>query len=276
MELEVTKLDLYAAPENAPGFMPESAVRHSADRVGGPRGPQSLVELSREKPIVGANAAVQGAKRYATGRAVGDKQSVEWITGPVQPQGMANKGCQRDIVDRESRIVHHSVRELRVTNREALDLGEKLDFEKGNRRHPPGTIPVQPRKFSKPLRSQDEPDQKVGVEEQGHRARRRRETRPRSGPRHSHDHRSASSASGTRRSRLYCRAPAPSRMSSSSSRRSTSRRPFRLTTITSPRRASSRRRNQCFLASDAVTFFICTTYKTWRSGVKAASETRPG
>jgi hypothetical protein len=40
--------------------------------------------------------------------------------------------------------------------------------------------------------------------------------------------------------------------------------------MTSPWRASSRRRNHCFLASDAVTVFMCTTYKKQRSGVKAS------
>ena len=51
---------------------------------------------------------------------------------------------------------------------------------------------------------------------------------------------------------MYCRAPLAFPLSANSSRRSTIRCPLRCTAITSPSRASSRRRNQCFLASDAV------------------------
>jgi hypothetical protein len=153
-------------------------------------------------------------------------------------------------------------------NGQAADLGEKLDLQEGNRRDAPGAIPIQPRKVSKAFRAKDEPDQKVGIKKKGHRADRRRETRSRSGPRHSQDHRSAFSASGTWRSRLYRRAPLAFRESATSSRRSTIRCPLRCTAITSPRRASSRRRNQCFLASDAVTFFMCTMYKSESTGVK--------
>jgi hypothetical protein len=107
----------------------------------------------------------------------------------------------------------------------------------------------------------------VGIEKKGHRADRRREARPRSG-RHSHDQRSALSTSGTCRSRLYCRPPLAGLAWFDRSRRSTSRCPLRCTAITSPSRTSSRRRNQFFLASDAVTVFICTMYKTKRRVVK--------
>ena len=157
--------------------------------------------------MMGANTAVGGTKRDAAGRAVGDKQTVERVTGPVESQSMANNGRQRDVVDHESCVVHHCIGEVRVTNRQAADLSEKLDLQEGNRRDAPWAIPIQPWKFSKAFRAENEPDQKVGIEKKGHRTDRRRETRPRSGPRHSQDHRSAFSASGTRRSRLYCRAP---------------------------------------------------------------------
>ena len=222
--------------------------------------------------MVGANAAVDGTKRDAASGAVGDKQTIERVTGPVESQSMVNYGCQRDVVDRESCVVHHCIRELRVTNGQPAHLSEKLNFQEGNRRDAPWAIPIQPWKFSKAFRAEDEPDQKVGIEKQAHRTDRRRETRPRSGPRHSQDHRSAFSTSGTWRSRLYCRAPLAFRELATSSRRSTIRCPLRCTAITSPRRASSSRRNQCFLASDAVTFFMCTMYKMQRPVVKVTSE----
>ena len=113
------------------------------------------------------------------------------------------RDVHRNVVNRESHVIHHGVRELRVANGEPTDLCEKLDLQKGNRRDTPRAIPIDPRKFSKPSRAQDEPDQKVGVEKKCHRAVRRRETRLLSAPRHSQDHRSAFSALGTRRSRLY-------------------------------------------------------------------------
>jgi hypothetical protein len=219
--------------------------------------------------MVGADAAVGGTKRDAAGRAVGDEETVERVASPVESQSMSNKGRNRNVVNRESRVIHHGVREFWVANREPTDLCEKLDLQKGNRRDTPRAIPIDPRKFSKPFRTEDEPDQKVGVEKKCHRGVRRRETRVLSGPRHAQDHRSAFSALGTRRSCLYCRVPLAFLLSANSSRRSTRRHPLRCTAITSPSRASSRRRNQFFLASDAVTFFICTMYKIWRWGVKA-------
>ena len=75
-----------------------------------------------------ADAAVHGTKRYTPGRAVGDKQTVEGITGPVEPERMANEGRQRDVIDDEPRVAHHSIRELRVTNGESANLSEKLDL----------------------------------------------------------------------------------------------------------------------------------------------------
>jgi hypothetical protein len=226
-----------------------------------------LFELSRNKPMMGADAAVVGTKRDTASRAVSYEKTVERVASPVESQSMANYGRQRDVVDREPCVIHHCIRELRVANGEASDLSEKLDLQEGNRGNAPGAIPIQPRKFTKSFRAEYEPDQKVGIEKKGHRFDHRRETRPRSG-RQSQDHRSAFSASGTRRSRLYCRAALAFRELATSSRRSTSRCPLRCTAITSPSRASSRRRNQCFLASDAVTFFMCTMYKMRRWVVK--------
>jgi hypothetical protein len=232
-----------------------------------------LFELSWKKAMMGADAAVGGAKRDAASSAMGDEKTVERVAGPIDSQSLANYGRQRDVVDRESCVVHHCIRELRVTNGKPSDFGEKLDLQEGNRRDAPGAIPIQPRELSESFRAQDEPDQKVGIEKKGHYLDRRRETRPRSG-RHSQDHRSALAVSGTRRSRLYCRVPLAFRELAASSRRSTSRCPFRCTAITSPRRASSRSRNQFFLASDAVTCFMCTMYKMRRLVVKVASNSK--
>jgi hypothetical protein len=137
----------------------------------------------------------------------------------------------------------------------------EIGFPEKTREIHPRTVPVDPGKFRDSPRSQNKPDQEVRIKEKCQRAARRRETRPPSGPRHSHDHRFARSGPDTRRSFLYRRVSEPFLFSFDSSRRSTSRRPLRWTTITSPSRASSRRRNQCFLASEALTFFICTMYK---------------
>jgi hypothetical protein len=226
-------------------------------------------ELGRNKPMVGADSAVSCTKRDTTSRAMADKETVERVTRPVKSQGVANYGCQRNVIDRESCVIHHCIREFRITNGQPANLGEKLYLQEGNRRDTPRAVSIQPREFGKSSRSQDKPDQKVSVEKKGHRLERRSETRPRSGPCHSHDHRSAFPAFGTWRSRLYCREPLVFRDLVAFSRRSTRRCPLRSTAITSPRMASSRRRNHCFLASDAVTFFMCTTYKTPWPRVKA-------
>jgi hypothetical protein len=218
--------------------------------------------------MVVTDATIGGTKCCAAGGAVGDEQTVEWVTSPLQPESVADKASQRDVIDGKACIAHHSIHKFRITNSKTSNFGEKLDFQKRHWRYTPRTVPVDPGKFRDSFRSQNKPDQEVRIKEKCQRAARRRETRPPSGPRHSHDHRSARSASDTRRSFLYRRVSEPFPFSFDSSRRSTSRRPLRWTTITSPPRASSRRRNQCFLASEALTFFICTMYKTPMKKVK--------
>lgn len=227
-------------------------------------------DLRHNKPVMGADAAVDGTKRNAARRAMSDEKAIERVASPVERQSMANDGCQRDVVNRESCILHHRIRELRVTNGEPSNFSEELDLQEGDRRDAPGAVPIQPREFGKPFGAEDEPDQKMGIEEKRHRFDRRRKTRPSSGPRQSQDHWSAFSPSGTWRSRLYFREALLFRDLATSSLRSTSRCPLRCTAMTSPSRASSRRRNQFFLASDAVTCFMRTMYKSERRAVKAS------
>jgi hypothetical protein len=227
-------------------------------------------DLRRNKPVMGADAPVGGAKRNPASRAMGNEKTIERVASPVEWQSMAYYGCQRDVVNRESCILHHRIRELRVANGEPSNLSEELDLQEGNRRDAPGAMPIQPWEFGQPFRAEDEPDQKMGIEEKSHRFDRRRKTRPRSEPRQSQDHWSALSSSGTWRSRLYCREALVARDLATSSLRSTSRCPLRCTAMTSPSRASSRRRNQFFLASDAVTCFMRTMYKSGWRAVKAS------
>ena len=206
--------------------------------------------------MVVTDATIGRTKSYAAGRAVSDEQAVEWVASPLQPERVAHKVSQRDVIDSKACIAHHSIHKFRITNSKTSNCDEKSEFpEKTREIHSTdgtGRSREIPRFAS---------DQEVRIKEKCQRAARRRKTRPPSGPRHSHDHRSARSASDTRRSFLYRRVSEPFLFSFDSSRRSTSRRPLHWTTITSPSRASSRRRNQCFLASEALTFFICTMYK---------------
>jgi hypothetical protein len=227
------------------------------------------VDLRQNKPVMGADAAVGGTKRNPASRAMGDEKTIEWVASPVEGQSIANYGCQRDVVNRKSGVLHHCIRELRVMNGEPSNLSEELDFQKRNRRDAPGTIPIQPLEIGQPFRAEDEPDQKMGIKEKSHRFDRRRKTRRCSEPRQSQDHWSALSPSGTRRSPLYCRAALVFRNLATFSLRSTRRCPLRCTAMTSPSRASSRRRNQFFLASDAVTCFMRTMYKSGWQAVKA-------
>jgi hypothetical protein len=81
-------------------------------------------------------------------------------------------------------------RELGVADREPPDLREKLDLQEGDRGDSPRAMALDPRKFGESLRSEDEPDEEVSVEEEGHRAGARRGVRPPWG-RHSQDQRSA-------------------------------------------------------------------------------------
>lgn len=219
------------------------------------------VELRHNKPVVGADAAVGGTKRNPASRAMSD-ETIERVASSGEWQSMANYGCQRDVVNRESGVLHHAIRKLRVTNGEPSNLRKELNLQEGNRRDAPGAMSIQPGEFGKPFRAEDDPDQKMGIEEKSYRFDRRRKTRPCSEPRQSQDHWSAFSPSATRRSRLYCREALVFRDLPTSSLRSTSRCPLRCTAMTSPSRASSRRRNQFFRASDAVTCFMRTKYKS--------------
>ncbi len=80
-----------------------------------------------------ADPTVQRAERDTTGRTVGDEQTVEGVTGPIEPQGVANDRHQRDVVDREPGVIHHGSHELGIANGEPPDLGKELDLEEGNR-----------------------------------------------------------------------------------------------------------------------------------------------
>jgi hypothetical protein len=64
---------------------------------------------------------------------------------------MANEGLQRYVVNDKSPIVYHSIRELGVIDGKPPDFGEKLDFKERNRRDTPGSISIQPGKFSQPF-----------------------------------------------------------------------------------------------------------------------------
>jgi hypothetical protein len=77
---------------------------------------------------------------------------------------MANEGLQRYVVNNKSIIVRHGFGELGVLNRKPPDLSQKLDFKEGHGRYTPGTMPVQPNKFRKPLGLEDKPNQKAGIE----------------------------------------------------------------------------------------------------------------
>src|SRR5438046_3990096 len=84
------------------------------------------------------------------------------------------------------------------------DLREGLDFEERDGRDSPRAVAIEPGEFGESFRSKSEPDEEVGVEEEGHRPGVRREARPPAAC-HSQDQRSAWSMRGTRRSRRYPR-----------------------------------------------------------------------
>ena len=73
--------------------------------------------------MAGADPAVQGTERDTASGTVGDEQPVEGVAGPIEPQSMANDRHERDVVDRESRVVHHGSHELGIANGEPPDLG---------------------------------------------------------------------------------------------------------------------------------------------------------
>jgi len=91
-------------------------------RAGAERKRYLRSDLRRNKPVMGADVAVCGAKRNPAGRAMGDEKAIERVASPVEWQSMTNYGHQRDVVNRESRVIHHGVRELWVANGEPTDL----------------------------------------------------------------------------------------------------------------------------------------------------------
>ena len=52
------------------------------------------------------------------------------VTGPVEPQGMADESFQRNIVNDKSSIFHDGAGELGVTNRKPSNFSQELDFQK--------------------------------------------------------------------------------------------------------------------------------------------------
>src|SRR5207249_1362663 len=58
------------------------------------------------------------------------------------------------------------------------DLREGLDFEERDGRDSPRAVAIEPGEFGESFRSKSEPDEEVGVEEEGHRPGVRREARP--------------------------------------------------------------------------------------------------
>ena len=86
-----------------------------------------FIELRWYKPMPGTNRSVSGTKRNTSGQAVCDKQSVKWVTGPAEPQGVADESFQRKIVNDKSSIVHDGAGELGVTDGKPANFSEKLD-----------------------------------------------------------------------------------------------------------------------------------------------------
>ena len=118
--------------------------------------------------------AVCGAEWDTPGRAVGGEQTVEGVASPIEPQRVTNQGHERRVVDSESRVVHQLVHELGIVDGQPPDLGKELDLEQGDRRDAPGSVTLDPWECGKPPRTEDDPDEEVGVEEQSHRGVARR------------------------------------------------------------------------------------------------------
>jgi len=123
---------------------------------------------------VSQHPSVRGTERDTSGRAVSGEQTVEGVASPIEAQRMTNQGHQRRVVDGESRVVHQFVHELGIVDGQPPDLSKELDLEQGDRGDAPGAVTLDPRECGEPLRTEDDPDEEVGVEEQGHRGVARR------------------------------------------------------------------------------------------------------
>lgn len=142
---------------------------------------------------------VDAAEPKAARSAVCRQQSVERIAGPGQIESSRGNPVERHVVDQEAFVASQVLEQLRMSNLEPAHFAEERDLQERDWRERLGSIAVEPTVFAKPLRAEDHPEKKMGVEQRGHRLRRRARRSGRPGPAHVQLHESASSRSGTRR-----------------------------------------------------------------------------
>lgn len=124
--------------------------------------------LSRKKRMVKPDRPIEGTQRQPPNGAVGGKKPVEGVTRPCQLDGVTRQRKERNLVDQETRILGEGLCKLRVADFDAAHFGEKLDFEKSNGRDTPRTIAIQPGKGRKPIRSCDDPEEEMSVQDDFH------------------------------------------------------------------------------------------------------------
>ncbi len=141
--------------------------------------------------------SVEGAEGGSSGEAMCRQEAVEGISRPIKTQGAIDEPEERDLIHHEARVLTDGLRELRVTNLQASHLREKLHLQKGNGRHPPGTIALEPFECIEPGGPEYHPEEEVRVQKD-FQSDAFSETSP-SSPDHSHPHSSALSTPGARR-----------------------------------------------------------------------------
>lgn len=155
-------------------------------------------ELHGKEGMEAPHSPVRRAEWNSPDRAMGGNQPVEGVTRPSQLHGSPDQGYERDLVDDEPGIFSQRVRELLTPEIDPPNLGQKLNFQEGDRRDSPRTVFFDPRKSLQPIGSRDDPDYEVSIQKDLHGlASALRGFRPSGDPSHSQPHSSASPASRT-------------------------------------------------------------------------------
>ncbi len=86
-------------------------------------------QLPRQEPVVTLNRVIDVAQRHTPCEAMGCKEPVERVPGPVERERVTKDSRQRSIVDDETLILCESVDEVRIFDPKFPDLGKELDLQ---------------------------------------------------------------------------------------------------------------------------------------------------
>jgi hypothetical protein len=125
-------------------------------------------ELGRKQKVEGPYRLIGRAERNAPACAMGSDESIERVSRPGELHGSPDQWDERDLVDDEPGVFRERVGKLRILELDPSDLRQKLDFQQGDRGDSPMAVFLDPGEGCQTISSCNDPDHKVGVEQNLH------------------------------------------------------------------------------------------------------------